>query len=166
MNAVQDYISMNLETLLESHMLDNLTLPLIKQLTLFIGQRQRDTMQVTRSDKILDRAMVDFGSWLSLQDIPSPIVQKVRPAFRESPKLSPGMPVIGTPHRRVSTAGNDLGSPTIRPAASPPPTSAVQSTDEIFSMDDIDALPPPSLMPTTKQAAWKPSMTPRYAIFP
>src|ERR1700734_3021034 len=92
MHVLHDYMATNMETLLEGRMLDDLTPNLIKQLTEFVRKQQAEKFAVTRSPKIFDRAVQNYGEWLALQDIPQPVIRAAKPgAPKEYPK-----------HRRLS----------------------------------------------------------------
>lgn len=143
MDALHDYMTANMETLLEGRMLDDLTPSLIKQLTEFVRTQQAEKFSVTRSTEIFDRAMHGHGEWLTLQDIPQPIIPSNRPVLpRESPQLSPATP--NRKQRRLSNAGSAIrSSPSIRLLATFQNPVPRQSEDEIFLMDDPDVNTPP-----------------------
>jgi inhibitor of Bruton tyrosine kinase len=137
---IQDYLSINLETMLESHFLDDLTPDLVKQLSKFVRQRQLEKAPITRSTKLYDVAFDKFETWLSLQDIPRPIVPSIKHGpFRDSPRISPP-----TPLKRTAPS-----SPVVQRPRAELPTNRVQTTssgDDIFAMDEptssLGASPP------------------------
>lgn len=156
---------MNIETLLESRFLEELTPDLVKQLSKFVQQRQGEKSPVTRGNVLVEKAMARFGGWLELQDIPTPIApsQKVGPA-RESPRLSPP-----TPFKKRRASGPT--SPVARPQIAPQPIVATASNDDIFVMDEVvpplvleppSALRAPDVAPKT-MGTWKSvSAAPKY----
>ena len=56
-NSVQGYMARNMETLLESRMLDDLPMTLIRQLASFVRERQAEKLPVTRSGKLVEATM-------------------------------------------------------------------------------------------------------------
>ena len=136
-SSLHAYMAANMETLLESRMLDDLPVHLVKKLALFVRERQLDKYPVSRSTRLVDRAMAAHGAWLALQDIPQPFVPTYKMgAFRDSPRMSPPGP--GRRHRRTSQfATSPPASPVVRPAlAPPPPAQSMPADDEVFVMDD------------------------------
>lgn len=171
--SVQGYMARNLETLLESRMLDDLPADLIKQFSIFIREEQRRKAPWARSSTLVDDAMAKNKAWLDTQDFPQPIVRT----------NAPRPPAI---RRKVSLVISPAASPAVRPLAS---TRAGVNTvvpdgadDGVFMMDSVDAIPPLSLsQPLTPRippvvspdagarpsAGWKvASNVPKYALFP
>ncbi|KAJ7137732.1 hypothetical protein C8R44DRAFT_766051 [Mycena epipterygia] len=154
--SIQEYMGANLETLLESRMLDDLTPALIKQLSKFVARKQAEKSPRARSNFMMDRAMAIHGDWLALQDFPEPIIPSSRfPARRESLSPEPSK-------RRRSRTASLSNSPEIVAQAS---SSAI---DDIFEMDDTESvvLPEPSVPIDNAVAAsavpvWKASSAPR-----
>ncbi|KAJ6502123.1 hypothetical protein C8R45DRAFT_1190437 [Mycena sanguinolenta] len=166
--TIMGYMTANMETLLESRMLDDLAPALIKQLSKFVAKKQKEKSPKVRSNLMVDRAMAIHGDWLALQDIPEVIVPSSRfPGRRDAP-TSPT-----SAKRRRSGTASLTNSPVIAAQTSTTPHSPkVQSSnpaiDDIFEMDDTElALPAPSIpttdpVPSTSTApVWKPSSTPR-----
>ncbi|KAJ6618827.1 hypothetical protein B0H10DRAFT_2028138 [Mycena sp. CBHHK59/15] len=155
--SIQGYMTANMETLLESRMLDDLTPALIKQLSTFVSKRQAEKSPKSRSNFLVEKAMAIHGDWLALQDFPEPIIPSARfPARRESAQLSPD-PSKQT-FRRRSTTASLPNSPVITAQASSAPT------DDIFEMDDADSIPPPATplpAPAMSTPVWKASSAPR-----
>lgn len=145
MKTVHDYMSANMETLLESRMLDDLQPHLIRQLGDFVRRSQAQKFTVTRSNQIYDRALEKHADWLALQDIPEPITRTsgiVHPKL--SPKLSPSS--LRRKTSRLSATGSPASSPNIRPLsiAQATPVAGLPSSDEVFLMDaDIHPSTPP-----------------------
>ena len=127
----------NLETLLESRMLDDLPADLIKQFSAFIREEQQRKSPLSRSTRLVDAAMAKNKAWLELQDFPQPIVRSVTTARP---------PPVG---RKRSVGASPVDSPAVRPLTSCRPTQAVQAQDGaddgVFVMDGVDAIPPLSL---------------------
>ncbi|KAJ7749583.1 hypothetical protein DFH07DRAFT_1035022 [Mycena maculata] len=152
--SIQGYIVANMETLLESRMLDNLTPALIKQLSNFVSRKQAERSPKARSSFLVDRAMAIHGSWLALQDIPEPIIPSSRfPARRDAAPTSP--------KRRRSRGQSLCNSPVIAPQASS------STIDDIFEMDDEPVAPPAlsgvpdNAVSTSAVPVWKASSAPR-----
>ncbi|KAF7311367.1 hypothetical protein MKEN_01038600 [Mycena kentingensis (nom. inval.)] len=143
--SVQGYLAANMETLLESQMLSDLTPTLIKQLSAFVAKKQAEKSPKTRTGFIINRAMRAYGEWLALQDIPEPIAPSSRLPGRKVP-LSPD----SQPKRKPSFPS----SPFIAPQAS---STAI---DDIFEIDvgEVDV----SVAHTPKSApVWKAASVPR-----
>ncbi|KAI0675984.1 hypothetical protein C8Q78DRAFT_963164 [Trametes maxima] len=157
---LQEYLAINMEVFLESRMLEDLTVEHVKQLSAFVREEQAQKYPVSRSTRIVDKAMENWGTWLELQDFPTPIVPTVRAgAFRDSPKLSPP-----GPNKRGHKQGSVPNSPMLRPTFASRPAAASIPDDELFMMDEPEAVPPtpstpprvPSSDPTAKTTAgWK-----------
>lgn len=127
--STQDYMAVNMETLLEGQMLEHLAESDIKRLSRFVQAKQRAKWPATRTTLLLDRAMAAFGDWLSLQDIPEPIIPSNRT----------------TPIRRDSSRVENVLKMSRRQVAQ----------DDIFTMDDVDPDGgiPQTLSPPT--SVWK-----------
>lgn len=150
-NRLQEYAAINLECLLESRLLDEMAPDLVSQLASFIRSEQAKKLPISRSNRLIDDAMLKNVDWLMLQDIPQPIVRSSKAilAIRNSPQLSPVATTMGKPNR-----------------PSPPPTTPVTPSalkgvdplgDGIFTMDD-DPIPALSLDgPTTPSRTRKAS---------
>lgn len=167
----QGYMACIMETLLEGHYLDDLSIDLIRQLSAFVHEQQRSKYPVSRSNMIVDKAIKASSAWLALQDIPEPFIPTFKPSsFKDSPKLSP--PTSAKRLRRQSSSMmSPPSSPLIRPQFTPRANLSGPPDDEVFLMDD----PEPSVPPTvpheaspetpTKTAGWKPiSSAPRYVL--
>lgn len=134
---LQDYLAINMEVFLEGRMLEDLAPDLIKQLSAFVRAEQAKKYPLSRSTRIVDKAMETWGDWLALQDIPQPIVPSFRPrAFKDSPKLSPPGPTKrGNRQSNVSVPN----SPLLRPTFSSRPAATGIPDDEVFMMDEPEA---------------------------
>ncbi|KAI0326994.1 hypothetical protein GY45DRAFT_1328251 [Cubamyces sp. BRFM 1775] len=159
---LQEYLAVNMEVFLESRMLEDLAPDLIKQLSAFVREEQARKYPVSRSSRIVDKAMETWGAWLATQDFPQPIVPTVRAgAFRDSPKLSPP-----GPSKRGNKQSSAPGSPMLRPTFSTRTPVTGIPDDEVFMMDEPDSAPPaassvqaPSTLPRvpSNEASGKPS---------
>lgn len=149
-NKAQEYMAVNLEALLEGRFLEDLSQENVKELAKFIRKRQLDKAPVTRSTKLYDTAFDKFETWLSMQDIPRPIVPTPRQgALRDGPRLSPPTPRKQAPKAVTVTS--------IRPDI---PVNRVSSSnfgdDSVFTMDETLQTPgtsPPKC--NLSGATWK-----------
>jgi hypothetical protein len=163
MEKLQVYMAVNMETLLESHMLNDLSPELIRQLSNAVRGEQLSKSGYTRSSRMLDKAMAAHGAWLALQDIPEPIV-RTQNRSRDQTTSSPG-----SGRRRQQTIDSPLASPSpvLTPLAFQ--VSAASGDQDIFAMDDE---PPGSpSIGAQKQLSSKPSLVwralgsaPRYVL--
>lgn len=146
--SLHAYMAANMETLLESRMLDDLPVNLVKKLAVFVRERQLDKYPISRSTRLVDRAMDTHGAWLALQDIPQPFVPTYKiGAFRDS---------LGKRHRKTSQfATSPPASPVVRPVlAPPPPAHGLPADDELFVMDDAGpSIPSQSSTPAPEVSA-------------
>ncbi|KAG9308137.1 hypothetical protein JVU11DRAFT_12491 [Chiua virens] len=149
-DRVQGYMVANMEMLLESRILDDLDLRVVRKLSEHARAQQATHSPVSRSDKLGHAALEKHKDWLALQDIPVPIIssQKVFTA-KDSPRTS-------APGSARKTVGRQLWlysptpSPVLRPSATPQPPLG----DEIFAMDDADVgfpLKPSSLQTSASE---------------
>ncbi|RPD64492.1 hypothetical protein L226DRAFT_506238 [Lentinus tigrinus ALCF2SS1-7] len=160
---LQEYLAINMEVFLESRMLEDLPADLIKQLSAFVRAQQNVKYPVSRSTRLVDKAMETWGDWLALQDIPQVVVPSFRPgAFRDSPKLSP--PSSSRRANRQSAPN----SPMLRPTFSARPAAAAIPDDEVFMMDEPETTAPatgppvaapgsPSRVPSGSESPARPS---------
>ncbi|KAK0490541.1 hypothetical protein IW261DRAFT_1387898 [Armillaria novae-zelandiae] len=126
-NAVQGYIAVNMESMLESRMLDVLSPALIRQLSCFIRERQTDKSPITRRNVLGKLAIERHAEWLSLQDFPSPIV-------RSNKQLTRRDSVRPSTSSRVQPPSSGVTSAALKPQGLSAPIGA----DDIFTMDDVD----------------------------
>ncbi|OCB92256.1 hypothetical protein A7U60_g336 [Sanghuangporus baumii] len=155
-SSVHGYLARNLETLLESRMLGDLPVHLLRQLAEFIRARQSEKLPVTRSGMMVEKALETWKDWLALQDIPQPIVPGRKPYaghIRHSPKLSPEMIAATSKRNRRPSAvkpsasyspPQDLRHPITSPSA-PVQETVETGSDDIFVMDDVQDIPPLNL---------------------
>ncbi|KAF9497896.1 hypothetical protein BDN71DRAFT_1444358 [Pleurotus eryngii] len=154
-SSMQEYIAVNMETLLEGGVLDGLSSDLVEQLGRFIRIKQAEKLPITKSGTLVDNAMREYKDWLALQDIPAPIIARnANPnrviTRRASVKLSPPTPTKLPPLSRTPSSSNILSIP--------PQQSAPAQVDDIFSMDEAEEPAKPS-GPSTP--VWKARSVPR-----
>lgn len=166
-NSIQGYLAANLETFLESRMLDDLTPALIDQLSHFIRGQQAEKMPTPRNNILGKLALEKHAEWLALQDFPETIIRSNRQALRKQSlkQLSPA-PVQSKRPQRVSLTNSPLESPVISER------QPSQPNDDIFAMDDADPVTPmnldgpsqsvPSRPGSYTVPVWKASSTPRF----
>lgn len=140
---LQEYLAINMEVFLESRMLEDLAAEHIKQLSAYVRAEQTRKYPVSRSTRIVDKAMETWGVWLALQDFPQPIVPTARSAaFRDSAKLSPP-----GPSKRGNRQSSVPSSPMLRPTFSARPVTTGIPDDEMFLMDEPESAPQPPPTP-------------------
>lgn len=153
-DKVQEYMSANMETLLESRMLDVLSPFLMKQLSLFVQKRQSARMPVQRTGSIVARAMGQYGGWLAMQDIPQPVLPSTR-LRKNSGRVS--LQESRTPASpRQSLPGP---SPVLHTQA----TNLASTSDDVFTMDEMD-LNSSHVTAAVQPMAWKASSIARYVL--
>ncbi|KAG8936134.1 hypothetical protein FRC02_004452 [Tulasnella sp. 418] len=104
MDSLHDYITVNLEYLLERGLLRDLTPEVARNLSAFIQLRQSEKLPVTRSNCLTFNAMSKWAEWLALQDIPQPSLRS-RPSVLKSPSktgLHFSPTVSGSPTNKAS----------------------------------------------------------------
>ncbi|KAF5390605.1 hypothetical protein D9757_002585 [Collybiopsis confluens] len=174
-SSVEGYISQNLETFLESHMLDTLNPSLIKHLSAFVRSQQERKSSVVRSHKLVTDAMSKWQEWLDSEDTPQLIMPSSRSLKRlrerkPSQAFSPPSPshITSTSFGRQRVHTLTRSTP-VRPSVSPilKPGGPTPDSDDIFGMDEMDIGPP--LTDTVEHHssngnAWRVSSSiPRYA---
>ena len=130
MIRLEAYISVNVEALVDYRMLSVLPHDLLKRISSSIRMEQLNKAPTARSSFFVDLAMEKYRNWLSLQDIPEPIV-RTRPIKGR----------LEVPRRRPVLDG-------------PLPIPMSRSLPEyIFPMDGISCSPTvPLESPTNKKA--------------
>ncbi|KAF7431199.1 hypothetical protein PC9H_006920 [Pleurotus ostreatus] len=154
-SSIQEYMAVNMETLLEGGVLDGLSPDLVQQLGQFIRIKQAEKLPITKSGTLVDNAMKEYKDWLALQDIPVPIIARnANPnrviTRRASAKLSPPIPTKLPPLSRTPSSSNILSVP--------PQHCTPAQVDDIFSMDEAEEPVKPS-GPSTP--VWKARSVPR-----
>ena len=178
--SLEDYIMVNLETFLESRLLDELPHALIKHLSFYISDQQKTKSRYSRTNEALDGILAKHYAWVEDQDWPIPILPKDvggilamlrRDARTGTAKVSPGPPLTPTSSlgRKASRLMTD-GSLTLDPTVSPKTSRQIPSGDDIFLMDGLDSpsAPPQELRkdpagPSSSQV-WKALAAPRFVF--
>ena len=134
---LEAYIVVNMEALVDYHMLSALPYDLLKRISIAVRMEQSNKSPITRSSFFVDRAMEKYGSWLRLQDIPQLIV-------------------------RTPLTGKDRSEAVRRrsaPDSSPPVQMPRSVSEDIFVMDGVSSTPPvPSDLAIFKKpsSGWRP----------
>ncbi len=151
--SVQEYLAVNMESLLESRMLDHLHPAVIKQFANFVSRMQAAKSPTIRNNVLGRLALDKHADWLALQDFPAPIVRSAKELRRrDSMKLSPPSPTAKSrPPRPVKATS--FGSPILSPQA---------LNDDIFSMDEEEGVPLQNLY---RSPPWKAPSAPRYVTY-
>ncbi|KAI5895724.1 uncharacterized protein SCHCODRAFT_02620198 [Schizophyllum commune H4-8] len=153
--SLQGYIAVNMETFLESRMLDDLSPDLITELATFVRQKQVQRLRLDELDAQVARLMAAHADWLATQDVAEPIIPSNR-ARKDSAKMSPS---ASTKILRKPPSSPTLGAQVL--------TSSASGNDDIFEMDDavppfnIGAPPPPATTPASSSRVWKTPNAPR-----
>lgn len=157
MDSLHQYISVNMETLLEARLLDDLSPQLVKQLASAVQGHQVAKSSYSRLhvSASLDAFSHEHREWLAMQDIPCPIV-------RSQPKVQPK--VSPKSSRKLSQPTSPGSNPTL------PRTPLLTNTSEdLFYMDEA-LVPPlnldagssaPELGTNLKAGPWKSKSTPK-----
>ncbi|KAF8885070.1 hypothetical protein CPB84DRAFT_141917 [Gymnopilus junonius] len=169
---LQEYISVNMESFLESRILDEIPYSLVKQLAKFVMQRQIEKSPFARSDVFVQETMAKHAAWLADEDIPETIVRSAvtaRAALRKdrdaasAARLSPPTPSKKTVQHKAAPSF----VPPQRMLRRPP------SGDEIFIMDEQQeassatltiyaaSQDTPTLLPVPVPPVWKAHGAPR-----
>lgn len=151
---LHEYISINMESfLVENRILDELPHALVKELALFVRERQVDKSPFARSGEFVKRLVGKYGEWLSGEDVPDVSVfvrtSVMRPLRRDfsSARISPPIPAKVVPGAgALSRNWTVLSKSSTAAAASLSKTAAEftphqtlrrpPSGDDIFAMDD------------------------------
>ncbi|PPR01555.1 hypothetical protein CVT24_005881 [Panaeolus cyanescens] len=166
MERLQNFMAVNLESLLESRLLDDIPYALVKQLSRYIKERQTEKSPFSRSDIFVNEMLIKHADWLKDIDIPQTIVRTVNAAsFRRDPsgagnlKISPPAPAR-TPQR--PSHAKEVVIISSSPMLRRPP-----SDDDIFMMDEpetpaevLGSTPTPSPAPLPRPM-WKPQSSQR-----
>lgn len=136
-----------------NHLLDELDPKLLRDLTSDIAPFQRSTIAANRYEQEVAGLLEKHGQWLSLQDIPAPILVSDSTTLRQaSPKQSP--------RSRPSSVRTVV--PTQSPSILKHPSHRSQSDlrgEDVFLMDEdmlgrhaSSSIPEPQLGPSTGKA--------------
>lgn len=176
MRSLQGYISKNLETLMESRLLDDLPYDVIKALSEYIRGQQTLKAPFLRNGGKLDVLMTRWSAWFEMQDIPATIIPRTGslPIRTVQNKLSPPIPGLSPPSNLgpVTPTKTPLSTvPHHPPTASSPimaplkrKLSAVRDPDDgVFAMDDDPPAPivQPTITPSdsARSSPWKSKTT-------
>ncbi|KAL1703404.1 hypothetical protein EV121DRAFT_208016, partial [Schizophyllum commune] len=152
--SLQGYIAVNMETFLESRMLDDLSPDLVTELAIFARQKQVQRLRLDELDAQVARLMAAHADWLAMQDVAEPIIPSNR-ARKDSAKMSPSA--------STKTLRKPPSSPTLGAQVQ---MSTAGDNDDIFEMDDaippfnIGASPPPTPAASSSRV-WKTANAPR-----
>ncbi|WVN86717.1 uncharacterized protein L203_101889 [Cryptococcus depauperatus CBS 7841] len=141
LSSTMAYIIVNLETMLESGLLDEMPPEVLQHLENEIAMRQEAYMPATRSNLLVKNALAKHQDWLSLQDIPRPIIRQPF-RWRARPNLSPVEIISGknTPQRKPMSS-SFLSNADVQAQQD----QFSVATNGIFQMDDdIPALSSPT----------------------
>jgi len=133
MDSLHQFMSVNMETLLEARLLDDLSPQLVKQLASAVQVHQAAKSPFSRMQLPINLAasVHEHREWLSTQDIPYPIVRSQQ--SKVQPKQSP----------RASRKPSQPPSPRGKPSLPPQPLIPLlaNTSEDLFRMDE--ALVPP-----------------------
>ncbi|KAL1759711.1 hypothetical protein FB107DRAFT_204512 [Schizophyllum commune] len=151
--SLQGYIAVNMETFLESRMLDDLSPDLVTELATFARQKQVQRLRLDELDAQVARLMAAHADWLAMQDVAEPVIPSNQ-ARKDSAKMSP------------SASTKILRKPPSSPTLAQVQMSSAGGNDDIFEMDDAIppfniGAPPPPTPPASSSRVWKTSNAPR-----
>ncbi|KAG5636401.1 hypothetical protein H0H81_008175 [Sphagnurus paluster] len=141
---MQSFIAVNMELFLETGMLDDIPIALVKQLAQFVRAKQAEKATVSRSNELINNALGKHAEWLAEQDIPAPY-SRVNGAS-------------------ISRKTSSAKLKTLGPSMHPHPQRAIRrppSNDDIFAMDDESNSSPAAKQPRPAAPVWKAPSTPR-----
>lgn len=127
--SIRGYIAQSLETFLDSQMLYDLPVNIVRQLSAFIRWKQAEKSPLSRSNRLIAAAML------------KPLMHTTRaPIHREkNARLSPPGPM-----RVYKSSSSPSASPLMRPQLTTSRSNAADisiAEDEVFVMDEIDSMP-------------------------
>jgi hypothetical protein len=171
-DRVHEYMAANMESLLESRILDDIPQHLLVQLSIFITKKQTEKSKFTRTSDYLDTLFAKHWDWLASEDIPSPIVRSLKSITREprevskSTKLSPPLSKEKEPKRKGSGALSTVAPTPLTPLRQHP------SGEDIFAMDIQDGVQQsmrqvPPMTPSKAESSgpvWKVAEAPRSVL--
>ncbi|KIO26840.1 hypothetical protein M407DRAFT_23900 [Tulasnella calospora MUT 4182] len=165
--SLQLYIAVNMESMLQSNLLDDLRGEALRELSSFIRQQQTKKQPVTRSNELLIAATEKWGGWLSLQDIPEPFSTKRPPAL---PTMQTASPTAGhcwpfelakmssalIPHDDSVTVCSPTNDTTVVEEG-----DALSASELAEMLEPVKAVPPSKKLPiSTSPSDVLPSVTP------
>ena len=139
MDSLHQYISVNMETLLEARLLDDLSPRLVRQLASAVKVHQATKSRFSRLQLPIDLAASEnqHRKWLAEKDIPYPIIRS-QLSKAQQPKHSPKMSRKTKPSQPASPVPG--GKPTVTMSRTLGPLQA-SGDEDLFCMDE--ALVPP-----------------------
>ncbi|KAF9527809.1 hypothetical protein CPB83DRAFT_894990 [Crepidotus variabilis] len=164
---LQEYISINMESFLQGHMLDEVSYSLVKQLAIYVRARQMEKSSFSRTSAFVSSLLEKHASWLEEQDIPAPVTRRAhREPFKKEPsgtKLSPEISHRALPR----TAPFSTPTKGTHPGPILPTPRRDSSGDDVFLMDEADLAARPSsyqepiTFPVSPPPTWKATSAPR-----
>jgi hypothetical protein len=162
----------NMESLLESRMLDDMPYALVKQLAKFARQQQLEKSPFSRSGVFVEKAIEKHAEWLKLQDIPEPVAASHHHHHKTGPRKE------GVVNRvKLSPPSSGSSKKSVEPIERPNPATPQKtlrrppSGDDVFIMDEPESpraesmpLTPQSPPPPTSPPVWKAATVPRYDL--
>ncbi|KAF4611303.1 hypothetical protein D9613_007260 [Agrocybe pediades] len=143
---MQEYITVNMESFLESHLLDEIPYALVKQLAKFVKERQIEKSPYSRGQAHLNAVMEKNADWLAIQDIPETITSSTSRYSANfmrkdgsNAKLSPPTPMRKVSRKASGVTLTKAASAAAINVASSPSLRRPPSGDDIFLMDEHDA---------------------------
>lgn len=161
---LQAYITVNLESFLESRILDEIPYTLVKQLSTYVRAKHTEKSPFSRSNAFVNDMMQKHAEWLAEQDLPEPIVRRsammLLPAKSSAgsskgggfvEKISP--PILGRMKPSVS-----MTFPSTQPVMAPQSTLRRPPVgDDVFVMDEMDTahsfIPDSGSLPSSSPSA-------------
>ncbi|KAF8810432.1 hypothetical protein BYT27DRAFT_7186506 [Phlegmacium glaucopus] len=148
---LQEYITVNMESFLESRMLDEIAYTLVKQLAKFVRAKQTEKSPFSRSDAFVNEMMEKHAEWLAEQDLPEPIV-RANAMLISSARVGAGSSLLKKASFMDKISPSMLGrmkppvsmSPSTQPTVGQPITTPQQPLrrpplgDDVFVMDEMD----------------------------
>lgn len=170
MDSLHQYICVNMESLLEARLLDDLSPWHVKQLVGVVQGYQAAKSPFSRSQLpvICATSVIKHREWLSVQDIPNTIVRsQARALQKQSPKVS----------RKASQQPASPRTPSLPSVATARTPLLANASEDLFCMDE-NLVPPLNLNPnsdvgvgasadreelgsTPKVGPWKAKSTPK-----
>ncbi|CEH18392.1 Uncharacterized conserved protein, contains ankyrin and BTB/POZ domains [Ceraceosorus bombacis] len=148
-DALMDYMARTMETLLERAMLEELEPRLVRDLTVFVRQRQDDRMHRSQASDYVTALVVKHQEYFDSLDLPPPslhlLSQRIGKRAPRSPTHRPVSVHEDVTPSRASTKPRGSRSPAVSPELKPvvsslTPASSSNANDSgfMFSMDDDD----------------------------
>ena len=134
---LQDYISVNMETFLESRLLEDIPYSLVKQLSKFVRQRQMEKAPFSRGSKFVEKAMWKHAEWLALQDIPETIVRSATAAATATTRCG----AVGSMMRKEGSGSGGISPPTLTPLPVKKAVQKLAMTSSISSVSNSNSNP-------------------------